>query len=1013
LRLKEEIDHLLKENTELTGFCTTHPKAEIYFNTIDELPVGVRQYELPYAHRKIVDDQVATWIKDGIIEDCLENDHSNNPLLVVPKRDISGAIKDWRTCIDPRLINTKIVDATYPIPKARNIFDALAGCIIYSVIDLKSGFNQIRVNRLHRKKTAFTWHKRIYQFVGAPFGFKNIPQDFQRIMDRIFQDLDFVNPYLDDLIVASSSYADHVRHVTMTIKRLNEVNLRVSIKKLKLAYPEIIVIGNKVSSAGVTVAVEKLDKMDHWKGKPVKTLKQLQQRLGFMNYFREYVPMYSRLMAPLEQLRSEGNQIKWKLEHDEIIEKFEKILRNQITISFPDFSKQMVVSTDASKYGLGAVLYQLDVEEGTNLEVSELLQMPKKYIRMASRSLNPSECNYGAPQRELLGVLFALRSFRPYLFGHQFRLLTDHKSLTYMLERPKVSSVIYNWLDEIMQFNFRMEHVPGNLNVLPDLISRIYDFDDRTEVPKIVLMTIQDTDQELTCDLEDLEVVTDLETRESLLNRAHSHGHFGAADMARTIRSSTRSTWPNLVRDCQKVVSSCIPCQRYNIGKMGYHPPRSVQALMPLDHIAIDLKQMPISSKGNVYYLLVIDVATRFVFLRPLASKTAYAVAQPLLRLFCDLGFPKVLQSDNGGEFVNEVMTALKNLAGIDQRVISAYHHRSNGMAERAIQSTSNAVYKAISGLIDQWDDYLPAIQHAFNTRCIELHGSSPYALLFGRAPNNFADYRDTDLTLEKAEDREKRLLFLNSVVFPAIKEKVSKAHAKRVEYFEKTHRMHKSDFPAGSQVMVRDEMKTAKHQPTFEGPFTVLRRKASGNYEIKGLDGKTYIRSPWVLKLAAPEIIKSLNVPDTIFAAVEKIIEHRETPGGGVQYRVRWDKAGPELDSWLFKEDFIDYGPLQAYSKKQGVDLRTKKLSVEGNQKKEKTPKDKQKNQSTIAEPEESVLQGLPSIKKVHEGVIAEGIPVEISLNSEQKDALGAYWQRTKSISRSRKQPIVESDSE
>ncbi len=145
-----------------------------------------------------------------------------------------------------------------------------------------------------------------------------------------------------------------------------------------------------------------------------------------------------------------------------------------------------------------------------------------------------------------------------------------------------------------------------------------------------------------------------------------------------------------------------------------------------------------------------------------------------------------MLQSDNGGEFVNEVMTALKNLAGKDQRVISAYHHRSNGMAKRAIQSTSYAVYKAISGLIDQWDDYLPAIQHAFNTRCIELHGSSPYALLFGRALNNFADYRDTDLTLEKTEDREKRLLFLNLVVFPAIKEKVSKAHAKRVEYFEK-----------------------------------------------------------------------------------------------------------------------------------------------------------------------------------------------------------------------------------
>jgi len=567
LRLKEDIEDLLSLNAKLSGFCT-HPKAQIYLNTVDEVPVGVRQYDLPYAHRKVVDDQIAAWLSEGIIEECTDMNHSNNPLLVVPKWDIAGNIKGWRTCIDPRLVNVKILDSTYPLPKSRDVFDACSGCIIWTVIDLHSGFNQIVVFKLHRKKTAFTWNKRICQFVGAPFGFKNIPQDFQRIMELVFNDMDFVTPYLDDLILSSSSYADHVRHVTMVIQRLNEVNLRISVKKLKLAYPEIIVIGNKVSKDGVTVAIEKLDKMVHWKGNPVRTLKQLQQRLGFMNYFREYVPMYSRLMAPLEKLRSERNQICWKPEHDAIVEKFERILRKQIMISYPDFTKQLVVSTDASKYGLGAVLYQVEAEEGSTLEVQKLLKLPKKFIRLASRSLNPSECNYGAPQRELLGVLFALKSFRPYLFGHRFRLLTDHKSLTYMLERPKVSSVIFNWLDEILQYNFKMEHVPGILNVLPDTLSRIYDFDDKSEVPRVVLATTENLSLELNYDMDDLKVVNDEEVKKSLLKRAHHHGHFGASDMARTIRENTRSTWHNLVKDCQKIVSSCIPCQRYNIGKM-------------------------------------------------------------------------------------------------------------------------------------------------------------------------------------------------------------------------------------------------------------------------------------------------------------------------------------------------------------------------------------------------------------------------------------------------------------
>ena len=225
-----------------------------------------------------------------------------------------------------------------------------------------------------------------------------------------------------------------------------------------------------------------------------------------------------------------------------------------------------------------------------------------------------------------------------------------------------------------------------------------------------------------------------------------------------------------------------------------------------------------------------------------------------------------------------------------------------------------------------QWDDYLPSIQYAFNTRVIELHGSSPYSLLFGRSPNNFADYRDTELTLETPEAREQRLLFLNSLVFPAILEKVGRAHAKRTEDFIRTHRMLKEDFPSGSQVMVRDEMRTQKHQPVWEGPFTVLRRKASGNYELKGLDGTVYTRPFWVLKLVAPEIIKGLKISDTLYAAVDHIITHRELVDGSMQYQVRWEDKGPEFDTWLFAKDFVDYGPVQKYSKGLGVDIRTKK---------------------------------------------------------------------------------------
>ena len=139
----EELQDDLRVNQQLTGFCT-HPNAEIRFSTIDEEPVNVRQYDLPYMHRSTVTDQIRSWLDNGIIERCSNNNASNNPLLVVPKRDLTGKIKAWRTCIDPRLINKKIIDSTYPLPKARYIFDRLAGMKVFTVIDLKSGFNQIK-----------------------------------------------------------------------------------------------------------------------------------------------------------------------------------------------------------------------------------------------------------------------------------------------------------------------------------------------------------------------------------------------------------------------------------------------------------------------------------------------------------------------------------------------------------------------------------------------------------------------------------------------------------------------------------------------------------------------------------------------------------------------------------------------------------------------------------------------------------------------------------------------------
>jgi len=203
------------------------------------------------------------------------------------------------------------------------------------------------------------------------------------------------------------------------------------------------------------------------------------------------------------------------------------------------------------------------------------------------------------------------------------------------------------------------------------------------------------------------------------------------------------------------------------------------------------------------------------------------------------------------------------------------------------------------------------------NTRVLELHGSSPYSLLFARRPNDFVDYRQTDVVAETDQEREGRLMFLNTLVYPTIMEKVKGKQAHRNEQFMKTHRILRSEYPQGAQVMIKDEMRADKATPRYEGPFVVVRREGSGNYLLRGVDGTEYSRPPQVLKLVNPEIAEGLKVSNTIFAAVKEIVTHKEVEGV-TYYRTRWKDQGSDQDSWLKQEDFVDYGTIQKYERLQ-----------------------------------------------------------------------------------------------
>jgi hypothetical protein len=371
--------------------------------------------------------------------------------------------------------------------------------------------------------------------------------------------------------------------------------------------------------------------------------------------------------------------------------------------------------------------------------------------------------------------------------------------------------------------------------------------------------------------------------------------------------------WPTMRGDCQRVVLECPDCQRFNIGKHGFHPLRSIDAKLPWDHIAIDLKEFCKSLQGNKYMLVVVDVCTRFVFLKALPNKEMTTVARALFSIFTTIGFPKIIQSDNGTEFVNSTIKELTKLAHIDHRLISAYHPQANGLAERNVQTSSMAILKHLNGKDNKWDLYVDVIQYFMNTKVTAIHGSTPYSLMFARPVSDFTDYSQSSSALLSPEQVKERLSYMSTLVYPTIAKKVQVRRDNEATQFEKSHKIVKEDkFPPGSFVMCLDELKSSSMQPSYTGPFAVIRRTKGGSYLLKGRDGTEYSRSVHKLKLVHQSPIIKGNSYE-----VESILNDY-IDDQGHWYFVKWKGYSDDHNSWIIESNFDDLAPIRAYHKRK-----------------------------------------------------------------------------------------------
>jgi hypothetical protein len=668
---KEEYDQAIKfiqpfikanEDATKGRFCTI-PEGVVNIETPPNVTAYRRPYPVPIAYHAIVDKQIDEWLEEGFIKRASGTSEWNCPITVVPKTNGKGEVTGHRVCHDPRHVNALLQSMDrMPLPIISELFEELKGASVYSTLDLKSAFNSLPLNPKHAHKLNFTWRGIQYTPIGTVFGVKHVSSVMQRTMSIALEGMPFARCFVDDVVIKSNSIEEHKHHLSLVINKLTEVNLKLQPKKCKFFQNKINLLGFTIAPRGVSMDRRKLINVLEFP-RP-RTGKDIMRYTGLISYLRSLIPKVSTLMAPLDALRNEKSLDKiWNNTHENAFNNLKKALLNDTVISYPDLNHPFCVATDASNVGVGATLYQI-----INGDI--------KYISMMAKSLSSSERNYSATKRELLAVVYALKKFHKYLWGNHFTLYTDHKALTYLHTQKIANAMMINWLDIILQYDFKVVHLPGIDNILPDTLSRLFESEDPANElggDKAMYNKRAEIDNLPSTDSGEYMTPADPEERKLLLMREHLKGHF-ASDAIYYGLKRKGIYWANLKNEAIELVKSCIPCQQFNIVKKGYNPLRPITASLPGDSWGIDLAgPFKTSLQGNNYLLIMVDIATRYCVLKPIPDKSSLSIVKELVNLMITFGIPRVIQSDNGTEFVNEMMSLLAEHSGFEHRLISAY----------------------------------------------------------------------------------------------------------------------------------------------------------------------------------------------------------------------------------------------------------------------------------------------------------------------------------------------------
>lgn len=789
---------------------------------------------------KEIQKQVDELLQKGFVRESLSP--CSVPVILVPKKDGT-----WRMCVDCRAINKITVKYRYPIPRLDDMLDELHGSCVFSKIDLKSGYHQIRMKEGDEWKTAFKTKYGLYEWLVMPFGLTNAPSTFMRLMNHVLRSFigKFVVVYFDDILIYSKSLDEHVEHLHAVFGVLKENKLYANLQKCSFGMESVVFLGFVVSSKGVSVDEEKVKAIREWP--TPKNANEVRSFHGLASFYRRFVRNFSSIAAPLNELVKKNVTFKWDDVHEYAFNSLKDKLTNAPLLCLPNFDKAFEIECDASGVGIGAVLMQ-----------------DSKPIAYFSEKLSGAALNYPTYDKELYALVRTLQNWQHYLWPREFVIHSDHQSLKFLSSQGKLQKRHAKWLEFIEMFPYVIKYKNGKENIVADALSRRYALLTSLQTKLLGFEHIKDlyaNDFDFgqvwdSCSKhafgdyykhegflfrKDKLCVPVCSLREMLVRETHGGGlmgHFGVQKTLEILKE--HFFWPKMKHDVQSVCEKCITCKQAKSKVMphGFYTPLPVPN-QPWTDISMDfVLGFPKSQGGKDSIFVVVDRFSKMAhFIACSKTNDATHIADLFFKEVVRLhGLPRTIVSDRDVKFLSHFWRTLWSKLGTKLLFSTTAHPQTDGQTEVVNRTLTTLLRAIIQKNLKQWEKCLPHVEFAYNRAVHSTTSYSPFEVVYGFNPLTPLDILPLPTNEFANFDGNKKADFVRE-----LHAKVRANIEKRNEQYAKQANKGRIriTFEPGDWVWVhmRKErfptQRKSKLHPRGDGPFQVLEKINDNAYKL------------------------------------------------------------------------------------------------------------------------------------------------------------------------------------